>query len=233
MECPIKGEKIQAIKNYKRAQFLYNFILYSLTSLITCLFFSYSFWFPSIKHLILFSLPENINSYFSDPKCLFIVANLIIFILIGESKLLRSSNSSPASDIYDEYIARSRSCPKVKSNVVIPKEKEQEGHKKSMNYEEKTQGNIKNLSVDDKKKELRVCNSMHIHQNKQKKKGLRVSKSEIWDQKEIVKREKIKGEIEDQLYMPKEDLNKRVEDFIARVNKQRLLEAKLVDHSRG
>ncbi|KAI3456347.1 hypothetical protein Pfo_013010 [Paulownia fortunei] len=221
MECSIKAEKIQAMKNYKRAQFLYNFILYSLTSLITCLFFSYPFWLPSMKHL-LFSLPNNISFIF-NAKCFFIVANLIIFILMGESKLARSSYSSPASDIYDEYVARSRSCPKVNSDVVV----EEDRFMQSMNFEEKKHGNIKNVCDEEKKKEMRVCKSKH---HKQKKKEMRVCRSEVWGESEILKREKTNWEKENQLYIPREELNKRVEAFIARVSKQRLLEAKLVDH---
>ncbi|GFQ01799.1 hypothetical protein PHJA_002323800 [Phtheirospermum japonicum] len=226
MECSIKAKKVdQAMKNYKRAQiFLYNFILYSLTSLIIFFFFSYQFSFP-LKNL-LFSLPKtNINYLFSvDAKCLFIVANLIIFILVRESKVARSSNSSPVSDIYDEYIARSQiNSIKVNSNFVA-KEKEEE---------EKRHGIIiNNVYDEEKKKEMRVCNSMRY--SKQEKKGLRMSKSEVWGESEIMKMEKMtKGGKESQVCIPKEELNKRVEAFIARVNKQRLLEAELVDHSRG
>lgn len=62
--------------------------------------------------------------------------------------------------------------------------------------------------------------------------GMRSCRSEIWSESEIVRLGKThvaKEEEEQQLNV----LNKRVEDFIARVNNQRLLEAKIVDHSRG
>ncbi|KAG8365853.1 hypothetical protein BUALT_Bualt17G0015100 [Buddleja alternifolia] len=226
MECSTKGEKFQAMKNYKRAHFLYNFVLYSLTSLITCLFFSYPFWFPSVKHF-LFSLPNNISLFF-NAKCLFIVGNLIVFILIGESKLTQSSTKSPTSDIYDEYVARSRSNAR---KVNLNKEQEEESPKQSLKIVEKKHVNEGKIYHEEKKKEMRLSKSMHHHE--EKKKGLRTSKSEVWSKREIVKREKTKGEKEEELYVPREELNKRVEAFIARVNKQRLLEAKIGDHIRG
>lgn len=96
-----------------------------------------------------------------------------------------------------------------------------------------------------KKKEMRrVSRSMHhrhrhLHHHKEEKKGImRVSKSEVWGESdEIVKIEKQQEEEERAQICTvanNEELNKRVEAFIARVKKQRLLEAKLVlalDHN--
>lgn len=96
-----------------------------------------------------------------------------------------------------------------------------------------------------KKKEMRrVSRSMHhrhrhLHHHKEEKKGImRVSKSEVWGESdEIVKIEKQQQEEERAQICTvanNEELNKRVEAFIARVKKQRLLEAKLVlalDHN--
>lgn len=96
-----------------------------------------------------------------------------------------------------------------------------------------------------KKKEMRrVSRSMHHrhrhrHHHKEEKKGImRVSKSEVWGESdEIVKIEKQQEEEERAQICTvanNEELNKRVEAFIARVKKQRLLEAKLVlalDHN--
>ncbi|KAL7088826.1 hypothetical protein ACP275_13G152100 [Erythranthe tilingii] len=232
MEGSMKAEKIEAMKkNNKRVYFLYNFILYSLTSLITCLFFySYPFnLFPSsMKHLILFYLENADFSDFINPKSLFVVANLIIFILIGESKL-SSRYSSPASDVYDEYIRRNRSRLKLNSSdeSVIIKEEEEEGdghvsmQSVKLSEDKKKHGNII------KKREIRVCRSRQYYQKEKKSSGggMRVSKSEVWGESEIAKMEKTMEERES--IIPKEELDQRVEDFIARVNKQRLLEAKL------
>lgn len=132
--------------------------------------------------------------------------------------------------MYDEYIARSGGLCKLNSDVLAEK-KEEDGVIQSMNIEEKKHGNIRNASHhEEKKKEMRVCKTMH---HEEKIKEMRACKSEVWGESEIVKGKKANGEKEDRLYLPREELNKRVEAFIARVNKQRLFEAKLVDHGRG
>lgn len=308
MECSIKGEKAQAMKNYKRAKFVYNFALYSLTSLITCFFFSYSFWFPSMMHF-LSSLPYDL-SLFLDAKCFFIVGNLIVFFLIGEFKLQRSSYSSSSSDIYDEYIERRRTNYIVNSKEIITKhgdhekichkEKKKEtrvckntdttiprGEEKkkgmrasksevwSVSVEEKKHGEQERMRLKEAKNEIvRARKSTIPHEEKkrgmrasksevwgenieekkhvveeqerncqeekkndqlitmpqeEKKIGMRASKSEVWGENEILERERAM-EKREEFIIQGEELNKRVEAFIARVNKQRLLEAKLVRH---
>ncbi|KAL0385320.1 UNVERIFIED_CONTAM: hypothetical protein Sradi_2926300 [Sesamum radiatum] len=217
----IKEGKIhRAVKNYKRAKFLYNLVLYSLTSLITCVFVSYPFWSLFMKYS-LSSLPNDISFLLND-KSFFVVGNLIVFILVGESRLKRQLCSSPAPDIYDEYVAISRSCY---HKVIKPEEAD--GSMQTLNIEEKKHGNVEEkICNEDKKKEMRVCKSRMHHE--EKKKEMRVCKSEG---EIVIKKGKSKGKKEDEeLYIPRDELNKRVEAFIARVNKQRLLEAKLVDH---
>ncbi|KAK4413156.1 hypothetical protein Salat_2728100 [Sesamum alatum] len=210
------------MRNYKRAKFLYDFVLYSLASLITCLFVSYSSWFPFLKYSL--SSLSNDISFLLNAKCLFVVGNLIIFILIGESKLKQPSRSSPASDVYDEYVARSRS-----SHRKVIKFGETDGSMQTLKIEEKKHGNVEErICNEEEKREIRVCKSSMHHE--EKKKGMRVCKSE--GEINVIKKGKTKGkkEEEKELYMPQDELNKRVEAFIARVNKQRLLEANLVDH---
>lgn len=181
-----------------------------------------------MNHILCF-LPSYVSLY-CNAKCFFIVGNLIVIILIRELRAARSSHPSPASDMYDEYIARSGGLCKLNSDVLAEK-KEEDGVIQSMNIEEKKHGNIRNASHhEEKKKEMRVCKTMH---HEEKIKEMRACKSEVWGESEIVKGKKANGEKEDRLYLPREELNKRVEAFIARVNKQRLFEAKLVDHGRG
>ncbi|KAL8476517.1 hypothetical protein ACS0TY_028988 [Phlomoides rotata] len=164
MEPSIKEQKIQAMKNYKRrATFVYNLVLYSLTSIITCFFLSYSFWFPSLDNF-LSSLP-NCVSFFFNARCFFIVGNLIVLILVGELKLKQSSSSS-TPDIYDEYVSRSRSSH---------------------------HGYMKSLSVEEEKKEVRVCKTSNMP-HEEKKKGMRKSKSEVWGEGGIIK---VKGKKEE------------------------------------
>ncbi|CAA2997385.1 Hypothetical predicted protein [Olea europaea subsp. europaea] len=94
------------------------------------------------------------------------------------------SNSSPATEIYDEYLAPAN-------------EKVQED--KMKNTEDK-------MLHAEKKKEVKNCSG-------------------------IVKREK--SEKEEENYIPTEELNRRVEAYIARVNRQRLHEAKSLASSRA
>lgn len=63
-----------------------------------------------MRHFFFDFLP-NIYSFFFSPKFLFVMGNIIVIILVGESKLRAtgSSCSSPANEIYDEYLERSRS----------------------------------------------------------------------------------------------------------------------------
>lgn len=354
MDSSINGQKIQAVKKFKKAQhqFLYNLVLYSLTSLITLLFFTYPLWVPSMMDFV-FSFPTNISLFF-NAKCLFILGNVIVLILVRESTFTQPC-PSPASEIYDEYVARSkRSNPnghnvivavnaedgfvqrangveelhhevKKKREVRLSKSMHQHEEKKSrlrscksevclqkkkgmrvsknMNQDEqekkmvlrssksavwseraivkrepneeikkkreirvskctmqhveeekrelresksevwgeseivKSEGHEDNLNLnlhdeiqEEKGKEMWMCKSMR-HQDEEKKGGLRASKSQVWGESAIVKWERAKEKKED---MPTEVLNSRVEAFIARVNRQRLLEATLLqDDGRG
>ncbi|KAL7135154.1 hypothetical protein ABFS83_11G073600 [Erythranthe nasuta] len=235
MKCSTKGEKIQAMKNYKRAMFLYNLVLYSLTSLITFFVFSYYYsWFPSTKDLP--SFPPNNLSVFLNAKCFFVVGNLIVLILIGESKLKQSSHSCTSSSdmLYDEYIARSRRSYNVNSNEI-----NNIGAVKNLSVEvKKDGGREKIVRHGEKKKKITIrtskssANICMPRDQENKKLGMRSCKSEVWGESEIAKMQKTTTGKEDEIYVQGEELNKRVEAFIARVNKQRLLEAKLVDHYR-
>ncbi|KAK4399045.1 hypothetical protein Sango_1380000 [Sesamum angolense] len=224
MECATGRKNAQPMKAYMKGD---NFVLYSLTSFVTCLFFSYSFWFPTMKH-VLFLLRSYI-SLCCNAKCFFIVGNLIILVLVRESRAAKSSHPCLASDTYDEYVARSGSLRKVNSDVLVEK-KEEDGAAQSVTVEEKIHVHVRNASDGEKERQMRVCQTTH---HEEKKSGMRACKSEVWGESEIEKWRKANGEKEDQPVLPQDELNKRVEAFIARVNKQRLFEAKSVDHGRG
>lgn len=122
MECSIKAQKLGAMKNYKKAQFLYNLVVYSLTALLSCLFYLYLFWFPSTSSALSSVLVPNIYSFFlgNPNKLLFILGNLIVLFLVGESKLAAAAGGSQysqsrANEIYDEYVRRSRCLRETKS----------------------------------------------------------------------------------------------------------------------
>ncbi|KAF9622296.1 hypothetical protein IFM89_031099 [Coptis chinensis] len=120
------------------------------------------------------------RTYMLNPKCLFIICNIIVVFLIGESKLV-ASKASPVTEIYNEYVNRSVSLHKLPTLG----EKQDKGIK------------------------------MDVFEN-----GYNVKKVNELNNEEY---EGEKGGGED---LPAEELHKRVEDFIARVNKQRRLEAR-------
>lgn len=81
---------------------------------------------PYMNHFLSITLPH-IKSTFLHPKCLFIVVNAIVVFLIGESRL-RALPSSPADDLYVEYIDRiSRGNKGFKVHDAVPQKKNDKG----------------------------------------------------------------------------------------------------------
>ncbi|WOL18716.1 hypothetical protein Cni_G27513 [Canna indica] len=105
----VRIEKFQAMKRYrKRRQLLPNLVRYLAAVLSLGLFLSCPLWLPRARSFLeLFlsvSLP-GVAAAVSGPKCLFVLGNVIVLVLVGESKLSRTS-SRPAADIYEEYVKR-------------------------------------------------------------------------------------------------------------------------------
>ena len=205
----IKLEKYQAMKRYNyNDNFLLSLIQYSLLLVLLGLFLSSPLWLPTLcsstKLFFIESLPMVVGIVLG-PKCLFLVFNLIIVFLVGESRL---SSSSAKPDIYEEYVTHTKSLERVSSSedkgyevaVVSPlvedKKENEEEDEKEEEEEEKEEG----------KKEERVLNEEEGEEE------------EFGEDKEA----------REERGLPAEELNKRVEDFIARVNKQRRLEARML-----
>ncbi|XP_019155735.1 PREDICTED: uncharacterized protein LOC109152491 [Ipomoea nil] len=72
-------------------QFLGNLTLYTLPALVSSLVFFFLLCLPSIKTIFL-SIPS-LYSHVLSPKFLFVLGNIIIFVLVGESKLAKSERS--------------------------------------------------------------------------------------------------------------------------------------------
>ncbi|KAF3438735.1 hypothetical protein FNV43_RR21499 [Rhamnella rubrinervis] len=131
-----------------------------------------------MKALLYFNAPK-FWSIFYNSKFVFIVGNLIVVALIGESKIFSYSSPGATDDYYEQYVSSSRKlqqslAPQAMKDIVL----------KKMTWEEER------VEVD--QKEL---------------KGL-------------------DGEVDDdELSLPTEELNKRADDYIAKVNKHRILEA--------
>ncbi|XVF11497.1 hypothetical protein REPUB_Repub08aG0032400 [Reevesia pubescens] len=132
------------------------------------------------------------SSIIYSPKLLFLVGNLIVVVLIGESKFFASGNSSLSGDVYyDEYIDRIQSLRNSSTTLDVKKEK------KMKPFEE----NVK-----------RTC--------------LVSVTGRLVEEIGEVKKDKNDLQSEHELVLPNEELKKRADNFIARVNRQRRLEAR-------
>ncbi|KAE8661717.1 Hydroxysteroid dehydrogenase 1 [Hibiscus syriacus] len=183
--------KFQAIKKSKKQQFLDKVLLYTFIA-FTCSFFCSSpFWLPyllsSFNNFLIVSSTK-MGSIMYNPKLLFFLGNLIVAVLIGESKFF--ARFSGSGDVYyDEYVDHHRSP---------------------------TPGNYSILEV---KREMKT---KHCEEN------VKVATSfQVEDHIREVKKEKNEPEGEHEAVLPTEELKKRADDFIARVNRHRRLEATL------
>ncbi|KAF3320026.1 hypothetical protein FCM35_KLT21727 [Carex littledalei] len=119
-----KIEKILAMKKYKRGTQEQNLILrvptivkYALTTLTLLLFASNPVWVPEILghlRLVLYASLPNMFSFFLGPKFLFIVCNLIVVILVSESKF---SQVPSARDMYEEELRKNLSYKMPRPSV--------------------------------------------------------------------------------------------------------------------
>ncbi|KAL8230516.1 hypothetical protein R6Q57_000294 [Mikania cordata] len=167
----IHAYKIHAIKKHKRHQYVSTILLYSLTTLACTLFCSSPLWYPpfcaTFNVIFYLTLPK-ICSIFFTSKVLFIVGNLIVMFLVGESKFVPSKSKA----LHDGY---SDICyDKYKCKITEPQTR-----------------------MIKKERELIAC-SLELNDDL----GL--------------------GE---EASLPAEELNKLADDFIAKINRQRKLEA--------
>ncbi|KAJ3678249.1 hypothetical protein LUZ60_002052 [Juncus effusus] len=213
---PLKMEKIQAMKRYKRGTQEKPFVNYAVTTLILVLFVFSPIWIPefltTLKLFLLESLPSMVTFLFG-PKFFFIICNVIVLFLVLESKLSRGPS---LCDVYEE---------KVRNNLSY-------SYKKPCNVETKTyflgeeererdQGEKETyLGFVDEERDL---NNFHKRVEDYIARGVN-------EQKDMNKfHKKVEGciarGVEDQKDL--NELHKKVEDYIARVKWQRKAEAKM------
>ncbi|XP_035540629.1 uncharacterized protein LOC118344290 [Juglans regia] len=243
----IRAEKLRAMNSYKKInQFLYNLILHSLISLSCSLLFSYPYWFPSLrctmKHFLSASLP-NISAVFTNPKCLFVVVNVIVVFLVGESKLV-ASNSSPVGDLYDEYIERSQNLRGQKYSTFqeireVEKNSETQDHgynniinhaslreEESNRPDEKEEKKLEmNLIEDSSSSTTTRIEGKEVIKEKEKEKEKEVVKAEEEKEVNVKAEDDVELDEEEETGLPAEELNRRADEFIARVNRQMWIEA--------
>ncbi|CAI0381326.1 unnamed protein product [Linum tenue] len=144
------------------------------------------------KQFFFLHLPY-ILSCLSSPKCVFLLVNVIVVFLVGESRLSGYNNSrrsSSTSDFYDEYIRRARA------------------QRKSITSSSSEIASIESETSEQEEQQVLV--------NEDAKNG-----DEVEEQVE----EKIEAAVEEvEAKGGGDELNRRIEDFIARVNRRRQLE---------
>ncbi|CAL9054453.1 uncharacterized protein LOC135677676 [Musa acuminata AAA Group] len=197
---PLKMEKLQAMRSYRRNHFFLVFLHYILRVVLVGLFLSCPNWLPSIcsfvKFFFLVCLP-NIGATVSGPKFVFVVSNIIIIFLVGESRLSKSPAQHPG--IYEDYVSRSQSLQRMASVEV--KEKEA-------------------VMVEPSFEEIKEKDEEAVAEEEEEVKGDAVEEELVTEREELLE--------EEYEELPAEELNRRVEDFIAKVNMQRKLEARML-----
>ncbi|KAK9926602.1 hypothetical protein M0R45_023822 [Rubus argutus] len=202
---PIKILKFQAVHKHKRHQYqpLSNLFFYCLAALTCSLFCSSPLWFPSffssMKSFFFGSVPM-MSSVFLNSKFVFILGNLIVVALVGESKIFSTVSSPP--NIHVEYEESIKRCQRFQSSST---HKEKKPKNLNMLVEERVLLKMSSCGDGDQAIEGNICKEQS---------------------NEVV--EEVKEDVDDEdeeLSLPEDQqFNKRADDFIARVNERRRFE---------
>ncbi|KAK1435726.1 hypothetical protein QVD17_01493 [Tagetes erecta] len=197
----IHAYKTRTIKKYKTQKLLNDFVLYSLTTLACTSFCSSPLWYPpfcaTFNVFFFFSLPK-ITSFFFTSKVLFIVSNLIVIFILGESRFFASMSKAYNDVYYNKY-----ECKRLNQIQVISPSHE--------TYEEDDHDEFFELYNNEETCESRVEQM--------------VESCDDDDGEEVSSSEQHEGSgCEGGVSLPAEELNKLVDDFIARVIRQRRLD---------
>lgn len=224
---PIKLEKIRAMNNYKRSHFMQGlFQYYCVTALSLTLLISKSAWFHSLASCVnaffLVTLPD-IGSYVIQPKIMFVVCNVIVIILVGESKCASCPNpTSQSCDMYDEYVREKaamgrQSCMQITEKLeAIQTENFILDTNTGTTHASHVEAIEKNKGSDEMGDELETWEDARELEEDDGEEGTRVVVRGAEDQEKS-------GTIP-----AADELSKRIEAFLARVNEQRRMEAKLL-----
>lgn len=221
---PTQIKKIQAMNRYKRRQFLDNLYFYSFTaiacSVFCCVTLCLPYLFSLLRVFFLVYMPNLIIPILLSSKHLFILCNLIIVVLVINSRILSSSgnSSSSTSDVYyDEYIQSKQITTKPHHQIPIP---DHEVNKAVTLFEKHVGENHMDMMTG----EEYGINSLEL-----KSKAWRIKKSTETCPAAKEKEDYLdEGEEQSNLVASSDELNKRADDFIARVNRQRKIELSLL-----
>ena len=126
----ISIEKIRAMNKFiknRRQQKLRTLSIYVVGTSVICLLLTSPAWFPSLCSLLSFffltTLPDLVTAFLLSPKCLFVVGNLIVAFLVGESRLApRRDDDQPSlvNEIHEEHVKRNMAMvAKAATEVVM------------------------------------------------------------------------------------------------------------------
>ncbi|KAK1359583.1 hypothetical protein POM88_044057 [Heracleum sosnowskyi] len=226
-------QKIHAINKYRKQQFISNVLVYTLTTMACSLLVFSPFWYPPLRATVnvflSVSLPK-VLSLFLSAKVVFIVGNLIVIFLVGEFKIYTVTCPSQAHGARGQIL---QSSDKERGNPEVPLEK---GQNMNMNMNlhctELARGTT-HIEVDRCKPQNGDPQHLGAQSHQMISVALkpkRTNKVTRRHEKSSVYREACLEQKEDhgeELLSCEKDLNKMADDFIARVNKQRRLEAEL------
>ncbi|XP_010482370.1 PREDICTED: uncharacterized protein LOC104761053 [Camelina sativa] len=99
------------LSTYKKPflQFL-DRLSFSILVVVFCVIVFFSPLWLQVVNSFLFTIPRVITYYILNPKVLFILTNVIVITLIGESRMSSSRSSLPASELCKEFSVRSQFC---------------------------------------------------------------------------------------------------------------------------
>ncbi|KAI3504540.1 hypothetical protein L1887_26092 [Cichorium endivia] len=217
----IQAYRTRANKKHKGQQLLNDFILYSLTTLACTSFCSSPLWYPpfcaTFNVFFFFSLPK-FTSFFFTSKALFIVGNLIVIFLLGESKFF-ASKSKTYNNVCQLQVISALEQSKCNTTEETSIHETQMKISESKPCEKQDEEEFFEPCNDEETCECVVDNNAESSTHEEE--GLSCSKNEP----KVLEEEKHEGVGESEFSLPAEELNKLADDFIARIIRQRRLEA--------
>ncbi|MQL89152.1 hypothetical protein Taro_021720 [Colocasia esculenta] len=207
------------MRRYRSLQyrFILNLVQYCLSLVCFGLFLSCPLWLPrlfaAIRYFFFVFVPGMGTNLFC-PKCFFLLGNAIIIFLVSESKL---SGMASTPDIYDEYVERSKGGRRTSPGGGKEKDAELQRPASDDGFKEEVA-----MKVQGEEEEEAGGGEEEEEKEEEEEEG-----GDGWEEEEYggdgwLEMETQGEENHDEL--PDEELNRRIEDFIARVNKQRRLE---------
>ncbi|XP_034679064.1 uncharacterized protein LOC117909228 [Vitis riparia] len=217
----IENQKLQALSEFTKSQFLKKVAQLLLSVSVFSFFFSYSTWLSFLSHSFnLSSFPFQLLTHSINRNCIFLLCNGILVFLARNSGLIRSSSSG--FDHADEYLIKKTGdrLPMLLDNEATTETTEppesaaddqEERDKKYFFKEEETE----NLIEEDEEQEVDHGTSLLEDENP-KKSSLESS---------------LFIEEEEHSSLSTEELNKKFDDFIRRMKEEIRIGSMTTSHS--